>query len=175
MQTPNAAGTGYVQTDYGYDNLNRKIETIQPNPTTGTTSASDPNCPKAIVAYDPNGNVASTTDANGNTTSYAYNLDGERTKTTDALGDTTTTVYDAVGNVLSATDALGRTTTFQYDTMDRKVAESDPLPSPTAPRSARGQRRPAGRRRADDHLDLRCRWQHAQRNRSAGQLDFDFL
>ena len=50
VQTPNAAGTGYVQTDYVYDNLNRKTETIQPDPTTGTTSASDPNCPTTLVS-----------------------------------------------------------------------------------------------------------------------------
>ena len=127
VTTPGINTAATLTTDYVYDNLNRKTETIQPDPTTGTYEHSDPNCPTTLVAYNASGNIASATDANGNSTSYTYNLDGERTKTTDALGDTTTAVYDAVGNVLSVTDALGRTTTFQYDTMNRKVAESDPV------------------------------------------------
>lgn len=115
-----------------YDNLDREIETIQPDPATGQTSQGDATCPKTYVGYDANGNVVSTTDANGNTTTYAYNLAGQQTAVTDALGDTTTTVYDAVGNVLSVTDALGRMTTFQYDAMNRKTEETDPLPASTA-------------------------------------------
>jgi YD repeat-containing protein len=133
VTTPGINTAASLTTDYVFDNLNRKIEEIQPDPATGTTSATDRNCPRTTWDYDQNGNLVSTTDPNGNVTAYAYNLAGRQTQVTDALGDTTTTVYDAVGNVLCVTNALGATTFFQYDTMNRKVAEIDPLPAPCSP------------------------------------------
>jgi uncharacterized delta-60 repeat protein/RHS repeat-associated protein len=108
-------------TQYVYDNLDRKTETIEPTAPNGTR-------PTTYYVYDQSGNLIATTDADGNTTAFAYNLVDRQTTVTDALGDSTTTVYDAVGNVLEVTDPLGWATTFQYDTMDRKIAETDPLP-----------------------------------------------
>ena len=127
VTTPGINTAATLTTDYIFDNLDRKVEEIQPDPATAFTGTTDRNCPTTFWNYDQNGNLASTTDPNGNTTSYTYNVAGQQTAVTDALGDVTTTDYDAVGNVLSVTDASGRTTTYQYDTMNRKIAESDPV------------------------------------------------
>ena len=117
---------GFV-TDSVYDNLNRKIETIQPDAATGQTAQSDANCPKTYVAYDSAGNVASTTDPNGNVTRYTYNIDNRQTQIIDALGNTTTTTFDAVGNAIFVTDALGRTAAYAFDSMNRRIRETLPL------------------------------------------------
>ena len=125
VTTPGINTAASLTTDYVFDNLNRKIEEIQPDPATGTTSATDRNCPRTTWDYDQNGNLVFTTDPNGNVTAYAYNLAGRQTQVTDALGDTTTTVYDAVGNVLCVTNALGATTFFQYE--EDKVPGTDSI------------------------------------------------
>ncbi len=140
ITTPGINAANTLETDYTFDHLSRRIEEIRPDPATGATSASDPNCPKTFWTYDQNGRLALTKDPDGNTTAYGYNLEGRRTTVTDALGDVATTVYDTVGNVLSVTtpspnlpvgsgpDDPGVTTFFQYDSMDRKIAQVSPLP-----------------------------------------------
>ena len=148
-----------LSTDTVYDNLNRKIETIQPDPATGQTLANDANCPKTYAAYDAADNMVATIDPNGNVTSCVYNVQGRQTETIDALGDVTTTVYDAVGNAIWVTSPApsgggqGRadlpspsgggaggeggtgssvvTTFYAYDSMNRKIQETLPLPDGT--------------------------------------------
>ena len=52
-------------TEYLYDNLGRKIETITPDPTTGVTNTTDSQCPTTYYGYDANGNLKYVTSPMG--------------------------------------------------------------------------------------------------------------
>ena len=78
LGAPGINGYTYLHTIYQYDTLGRKIRETQPNPATGSTSQSDPNCPNTYWSYDSNGNLASVTDPNGNVTRYLYDIRAAR-------------------------------------------------------------------------------------------------
>ena len=127
------------KTDYVYDNLNRKIEEVDPNPATGVTSSTDPNCPKTYYAYDPNGNLLSTTDPDLHTTYTSYDALNRAVKSVSAEGsgpgDThfaTTTVFDAVGNTVSVTDPDGNMTNYTDDRLNRQTQVMDPFHNVTS-------------------------------------------
>ena len=108
-------------TDYGYDNLGRRITETAPAPAVGGTR------PVTRSAYDAVGNRTSVADPLGNVTTYAYDALDRRTTVTDARGSATVTGYDAVGNTTSLTDASGNVTRYAFDRLNRLVRETDPL------------------------------------------------
>ena len=77
-----AAGDANHSTKYLYDNLDRKIAEIDPNPS-GLSTASRP---LTTYNYDQNGNLASTTDPRGNSTVYTYDECGRVIKTVQEQG-----------------------------------------------------------------------------------------
>ena len=137
-------------TDSQYDNLNRIIRQLRPEPASGITR------PESVFAYDAAGNLYKTqvlvSRSSGNVevwtesvTSFdAINrsvnsvIRGERiadgaTLTAQQIAAQTLTsqTYDLVGNVLTGTDAQGRVTAFEYDRLNRKITEIAPKPTAT--------------------------------------------
>jgi RHS repeat-associated protein len=126
-------GLGHL-TQYGYDEANERIQTIQPDASVLATG------------YDADGNVISRIDANNHTTQYAYDVLNHLQSVTDPLNRVTGYVYDPVGNLTSLTDAeqpSGRTTSYQYDAADQlqSISYSDGVtPNVSYTYSPSGQR-----------------------------------
>lgn len=94
-------------TQYGYDGLNRLIQTT------------DALGQATVSQYDNNGNITAVTDPRGFTTLAAYDPMNRLIRSVDALGDTTTISYDAMGNRLVITNPRGYATYFSYDALNR--------------------------------------------------------
>lgn len=116
-------------TEYIYDQLNRLVRAVSPDPDgiSGPLSR-----PTETRSYNASGFLASSTDALGRTTSFAYDRLGRVLAETNALGGVTRSTYDATGNRVSATDALGRRTFTTYDAMNRVLEVRAPRASSTA-------------------------------------------
>ena len=108
-------------TEYGFDNLGRKVSATASAPAVGADR------PVTRFAYDAVGNLTAVGDPLGLVTAYAYDPLGRRTTVTDARGFSTVTTFDAVGNAASVTDAAGNVTRYAYDRLNRLVTETDPL------------------------------------------------
>ncbi len=159
--------TGQVQTDrptrrtasttYQYDDLDRLIRLISPDPSDGTgPDGSDPNTddpdsdtPFTTYQYDMVGNVVSTADAEGQSTEYEYDklyrlVKQTRVDTVDTGDDEVTEfTYDLVGNrtslggyvwsydglnrVTSESIAPNKTRTFKYDEAGNLIEKIDRL------------------------------------------------
>ena len=124
--TQSVDGATTRTTQYGYDNLGRKISETDPQVTDGLTGL--PVTPITRYSYDLNGNLLSTTDPDLHTTWTDYDALNRVVKTVSADGSgpnethyATTTVYDAVGNVLSVTDPDGNVTSYVYDNLNRQI------------------------------------------------------
>jgi uncharacterized delta-60 repeat protein/RHS repeat-associated protein len=130
-------------TSYVYDNLGRKIEEIDPDPSTGSD---DSGSPKTFWGYDANGNVAAVENPLGSvpstptdvstfdpahTTWYFYDGLNRQTCVVDALADTTytsdvtpstqpadstLTTYYAIGTVATVTQTVSGTSQVQTTT-----------------------------------------------------------
>ena len=127
--TYDVAGNRTSQTDqegrvtqYGYDALNRRAETV--DALGGTTT----------VAFDDRDNVIAVTDANGGVTRFEYDRNNRQTKEIRPLGQETSFAYDAVGNLVQVVDAKGQVTEHVYDAAGRKTTTryyaSDDLSNP---------------------------------------------
>lgn len=105
------------RTDYGYDALQRRVQTRFPE-VDGQRSS-------VYAGYDSLGRHISDTNELGIVTAYGYDLMGSLTSVTNALGTPDQTVtryeYDENGHRLRQIDALGRTTRFEYDALGRRV------------------------------------------------------
>jgi RHS repeat-associated protein len=113
-------------TDFGFDNLGRKVSSTAPAPAVGADR------PVTRYAFDAVGNLTAVTDPLGFVTAYGYDLLDRRTTVTDARGFSTVTTYDAVGNTTSVADASGNVTRYAYDRRNRLVTETDPLGKATS-------------------------------------------
>jgi RHS repeat-associated protein len=113
-------------TDFGFDNLGRKISSTAPAPAAGVDR------PVTRFAYDAVGNLTAVTDPLGFVTAYGYDLLDRRTTVTDARGFSTVTTHDAVGSTTSVADASGNVTRYAYDRRNRVVMETDPLGKATS-------------------------------------------
>ena len=113
-------------TDFGFDNLGRKVSSTAPAPAVGADR------PVTRFAYDAVGNLTAVTDPLGFVTAYGYDLLDRRTTVTDARGFSTVTTYDAVGSTTSVADASGNVTRYAYDRRNRLVTETDPLGKATS-------------------------------------------
>ena len=113
-------------TDFGFDNLGRKVSSTAPAPAVGADR------PVTRYAFDAVGNLTAVTDPLGFLTAYGYDLLDRRTTVTDARGFSTVTTYDAVGSTTSVADASGNVTRYAYDRRNRLVTESDPLGKATS-------------------------------------------
>lgn len=151
------AGPNDRTTTYGYDKLNRLVNTTDPlggvtrtdydavgNRITETdelgritryeydandrqTGIIDAKGGVTSFTYDAVGNRLTETDAKGRTTSQAYDALNRVTGSTNARGDVTSFSYDAVGNQLTRTDALGRVVSSSYDLVDRLIEQTNEL------------------------------------------------
>ena len=113
-------------TEYVNDNLDRLVEEIDPDPTTGQASQGGAACPTTYYLYDALGNKISETDPNDNTTTYQYDAlnrlaketlpaPGGDTANTPQTAAATTYFYTPAGQVSDVIDALGRDTQSVYD------------------------------------------------------------
>jgi RHS repeat-associated protein len=102
-------------TQFGYDAVGRRVQTIFPDGTSITAS------------YDAMGNVISRTDQAGKTTHYEYDALSRLTAVIDPLDHRTEYSYDEVGNLISQTDANGHVTRFEYDGLGRRTAIIRPM------------------------------------------------
>jgi RHS repeat-associated protein len=116
-------------TEYIYDQLNRLIRTVSPDPDRTSEPLSRP---EATRSYNASGFLESSTDALGRTTSFVYDRLGRVLAETNALGGVTRSTYDAAGNRVSTTDKLGRSTFTTYDAMNRVLEVRAPRASSTA-------------------------------------------
>jgi RHS repeat-associated protein len=113
--TENYTGTNTRTTQYKYDKLGRRIETIDPA-NHGTQTK-----------YDEAGNVSWVIDANQNKTSYYYDRLNRQTEIVDANNILTQqTKYDGFGNVKSIKDSGNNVTEYDYDELNRQIKMIDP-------------------------------------------------
>jgi len=135
-------------TDYGYDNLGRRISETAADPDGAGPLAR----PVTRFTYDAVGNLRSTTTPlgasagdTGFTTYFFYDALNRKTATVDPRGAdwsvtaipdslsatvtayVTRTTYDLTGNTTSVTDASGNVTRYAFDRLNRLVTETDPL------------------------------------------------
>jgi RHS repeat-associated protein len=113
-------------TDFGFDNLGRRVSATAPAPAVGAARS------VTRYAYDAVGNLTAVADPLGFVTTYGYDQLDRRTTVTDARGFSTLTSYDTVGNTTSLTDASGNVTRYAYDRRNRLVTETDPLGKATS-------------------------------------------
>jgi YD repeat-containing protein len=113
--TENYTGAVSRTTQYKYDKLGRRIETIDPaNHSTQTK-------------YDEAGNVIWVIDANQNQTSYYYDRLNRQTAIIDANNiRTQETTYDGFGNVRKIKDSGNNVTSYDYDVLNRQTTMTDP-------------------------------------------------
>ena len=134
-------------TQFVYDNLNRTIEEILPDP----DGARPLESPRTYFGYDAVGNLWYVTDPlgsgpgdNAHTTWYRYDALNRQTQVIDALdadpadyrdpndsfstSHSTATVYDAAGNVMTVYDPIGHVTKYFYDDLNRMIEERLPDP-----------------------------------------------
>ena len=111
-------------TSYGYDPMQRRIQTTSPDGTYVTSS------------YDAVGNALYTTDALGRTTQQIYDGRNRAIETIRPDGSVLTTGYDGGSRVVRTSDPRGNTTTSQYDKLGRKIAMTTPDPDGSGPLTA---------------------------------------
>jgi len=122
-------------TTHAYDNMGRKVSTMNPlgNPTyytysgtsvlvssviNGTGSSSR----TTLFTYDSHGNVATQTDAAGGITTYTYDAFDRQTSATSASGVVQQKTYDANNNVLTdktLVDGVAVGSAYAYDLLDK--------------------------------------------------------
>ena len=102
-----------------YDNLNRKKQSIEPDPDGAGPQLS----PTTTFNYDAIGNATSLVDPLGNTTSWVHDTLGRTTSETDPLNKTRSWIYDAARRITSTTDRLSRKIENTYDNLDNKLTE----------------------------------------------------
>ncbi|WP_017659673.1 RHS repeat-associated core domain-containing protein [Baaleninema simplex] len=103
------------RTEYRYDALGRRIETIYPDKTPDTL---DDN-PRETVTYDQAGRQETVTDALNRTTTYRYDDLGRLVETIYADETSTETEYDKLGRRVASIDPLDRRTEYEYDKLGR--------------------------------------------------------
>ncbi|MGH3860025.1 transglutaminase domain-containing protein, partial [Actinokineospora sp.] len=148
-------------TTFGYDGLDRVVETVLPGGiSTKTvynaigqvaetidplgrrtsftydemgrqTSTRYPDGTSDGRAYDAEGRLAATTDRGGHVTTYVYDTVGRLTRTIFADGSFTTSNYDAAGRLVASTDARGNITSYTYDAAGRRTRVLDALSGAT--------------------------------------------
>ena len=109
------------KTEYVYDQLNRPVTVIEPDPATGAPGAG----PRTTYVYDAADNTSSITDPLGHTTFYAYDQDDRLVVTADPTSQATSVSWS--GNDLVVSGALG-SVSFAYDASGRLVRGSGALP-----------------------------------------------
>ncbi len=105
--------------EYIYDNLNRKISDILPDPDDNMGD----NRPLTQYIYNNSGDMVEVVDARGYSTLTGYDMQGRVNYVADALGYSSETRYDLAGNVLSQVDPLGNVIVSQYDERNRRIQE----------------------------------------------------
>ena len=147
-EAPGAPGSGYRETVFTYDNIDRMVTSAVTGVNSyifdGTNYVLQATSLSTSYQYDANGNVVKLTDANGNATFSYYDKLGRKTAQSDADRYLTTWTYDSEGNVLtekrSANQATApvvgtvptvvadgvndRTTTFIYDRNGNRTRET---------------------------------------------------
>ncbi len=107
VTTINATG---MQTDYGYDALNRLLTITEPGSTTS-------------YGYDSHNNITTVTDADSKITSFTYDDFGRRLTRNAPDTNLTSYSYNPAGNLLSLTDANSQTVSFDYDALNRPTRQ----------------------------------------------------
>ena len=113
------------RTDYDYDELNRKIETVAPEVHDYATGQDVH--PRTLTEYDEFGNVRKVTSPRGDVTLNEYDPANRLTRTVAAFGVAgleaeVRTTYDRNGNVTAVLDANDNYTRNQYDKLNRLTA-----------------------------------------------------
>ena len=113
-----------------FDAAGRHIQSIAPNPSTGSTTSGL----TTTYGYDANtGLLATKTDPMGNITTYTDDALGRRvsvalpdpaTGTHTSNSPTVTLEYDGDNNVTKETDPLGYATSYTYTLLDQVATES---------------------------------------------------
>jgi RHS repeat-associated protein len=109
-------------TSYGYDNLNRVIQTTFPDTTFETRT------------YDSVGNLVSRVTQNNAIIQYGYDEINRLTKITYPDSSTVTYTYDKDSNRLGMTDSTS-TTTYTYDARNRLLSETRTISGQSYPLS----------------------------------------
>jgi RHS repeat-associated protein len=112
-------------TYYNYDELNRRIQTVEKSGSTNDTIT--PNDAVTTIAYDADNNHIALTDPNNNTTTMTYDALDRMIGMTNPAGDVSVTVYDPVGNFIRTVDPRGNVTTNVYDADNRVIQQIDSL------------------------------------------------
>jgi RHS repeat-associated protein len=119
---------------YGYDKLNRKVSSTDPNgnvtnyeydPAGRLVKAKNPENDQTAYTYDAHGNVLSVTDGNGVTTYYGYDSLNRKNHQYDELGNHWYWEYDKLGRMKKHTDAMGYKTNYEYDSLGRLIRVID--------------------------------------------------
>jgi YD repeat-containing protein len=110
-----SGGAEILQTQHGYDGLNRKTSTLD---ALGNT---------ANIKYDVNGSVLSVIDPNGNKTSYIYDGFGQLIQTESPDTGTTSFYYDKAGNTTGIHNAKGVHFNQAFDALSRPLVRSQNL------------------------------------------------
>jgi RHS repeat-associated protein len=100
-------------TQYGYDELNRRVAMIDAN-SNGTA-----------YRYDDIGRLMAQEDAEGNLWTYTYDAQGNTLTETDPSGVIMTYAYDALHRRTLARDELGNERRFEYDQLGRLTRRID--------------------------------------------------
>jgi RHS repeat-associated protein len=103
-------GTAYQQS-FGYDVLNRLIESERPISASGGQTYCNPASPPGSgcqgTSYTYAGRKLTITDPLGNTKTTVTDVNGWLRQTTDALGFYVTKAYDSAGSLVGVTDSVG--------------------------------------------------------------------
>jgi RHS repeat-associated protein len=133
IERPAPAGQTQI-TEYVYDELNRKIRTIDPN---GNTTAYQYDAAGRLLketnaegnetsyTYDPHGNMLSVTDGNGIATFYEYDSMNRKVGQYDQLGNHWYWQYNKLGQLTKHTDAMDYKTNYEYDSLGQLVRVID--------------------------------------------------
>jgi len=121
-------------TEYIYDELDRKIRTIDPNenatcyeydPVGRLIKEINPEGNETTYTYDAHGNVLSVTDGNCVTISYGYDSMNRKNHQYDELGSHWYWQYNKLGQLIKHTDAMGYKTQYEYDCLGRLITVID--------------------------------------------------
>jgi RHS repeat-associated protein len=131
---PFLGGATAYQQSFGYDVLNRLVETERPvNAASGPTYCNPATVPPTSgcqgTSYAYAGRTVKMTDPLGHTKTTVTDVNGWLRKTTDALGFYVTKAYDSAGSLLGVTDSVGNTllknVTYNYGIKPFLVAATD--------------------------------------------------
>ncbi|MFD0799743.1 DNRLRE domain-containing protein [Streptomonospora algeriensis] len=126
-------------TDYRYDALGRRTETLAPPVSVQPPqSQASTERPTTRTGYNTFGEKTSTQNPNGHITRTTYDGLGRAVETTlpdytppgadTPLQATRTRTYNAAGHLASETDPLGNTTSYTYDQLGNLTKKTEPAP-----------------------------------------------